>query len=143
MSSVHDELIIELGQLFPACKRIPNAYSLLDNKSIYLESGFGVKVGAVNISDGDYCELNHSRAFTIVFAESVIRLDSDTAPLDKSVNALIERSTLVSRKIKKMELLNGKVIDISLNDISAIEFLSSDKQQILNTEINISVTTRD
>lgn len=89
-SDIYNEILTELGALFPTKTRIPNPYSLAENNDQFLVNGYGLKVGGAELEPFEFSNFVVGREFTIVFTKEVIRVNSSYAEYDTISLSLLE-----------------------------------------------------
>jgi len=145
-STIYDTILSVVPTLagFDSKTRIPNAYSLADNATTFLEDGWGLRVnGAV---PGDLTLLScpivtNKRTFGVILTRKLYSVNNDNEQLDNIVKAMAEDMTTLLLTFEDCEQLG---VDESIEKIdfindSGIQYLYKDDLSFLVLQINFTI----
>lgn len=129
---------------FVSKKEIPNAYSLEDNASTYLEDSWGIIIGAGVRSEVDTpiidCQVTTVRTISIVITRSVY----DVHNVGVEVNEVAKELLLDARELRgnfldlgKFGVLQGGEEIIYVGD-NGVEFVQGDKFNLISTQLDFT-----
>lgn len=138
-TTVYDQIITTLETLFSDKKELPNPDNLLDNPDPELADGFGVIIGPALHADFDYTEFYENRDITIIFTESVVRLEGDEVNF-KTIKKNIIEDTVT---LKKDFLANDQIsVASSIQQIDLVTSTGVDiipgKEKILTASVTFT-----
>jgi len=140
VSTIYDQLLIELQALYPAKTRIPYAYSLPDNNARFLVDGYGLSIGASNFEQFEFCDFMNTREVSVVITKEVFRTDSDASVIDSVTKSLLENVYEVQKLFYSYNELGipNDIAKVDIGSVSAVEEVISGKQSFLSMTASFS-----
>lgn len=145
ITTIYDTTLTRLATIFTGRTKIPNAYSLADNNTLFLRDGYGLKVVSSQVEESEFCNYAYSVSFAIVITKEVLRLDSDSNQIDTVSKALLEDlKTLQDNFLAYDQIgINNNIEKIDFNGSSGIEFIVGDKFNFATLEVAINIMVRE
>jgi len=144
VSTIYDQIVLKLGELFPSKTRIPFPYSLEDNNKNFLSDGYGLIIGSASFESLEVCNRMVSQSITVVFTQEVFRTDSDEVVIDDIVKAISEDINSTQGLFYAYDELEieANIAKVDIVSISGVETVKGDKQDFLtrSAEFNFYIT---
>lgn len=135
-STVYDQIRTTLGVLFPDKKEFTNTDQLLENNDLFLEDGYGVKIGNASPLPFDFTEFLEGREFTIIFTQELKSLECSKDIIVATKKEMIEDTVTLKKDFLANDQIGvaSSVQIIELSTSTGIDFIpGSDKY--LTTEV--------
>jgi len=147
ITTIYDGIVTKVTALFTSTHvRIPQPYDLRLNKTHDLRKGFGVKyLGRLPAEIQTSKSFRNSYNFSVVFAEEVVYLPSDSIPLDITAKSLLEAEikwSLNAYDQGKLDLGNAATI-INIAQADGIFVIFEDKNNFLSLETFFTIETKE
>jgi hypothetical protein len=121
-------------------QRLANPYLPENNPELLLKQGYGIRIGSATNTDRELgAVISIERSFTVIFTRRFDLIDSDVEGKGEAELALVEDSIVLSKLIENDPTLSGAAARSRYVSDSGIEFLYSNKNNFLKTEISYSV----
>jgi len=145
ISNVYDDILTELGTIFPNKIRIPNPYALAGNPSTFMRDSYGLRVDSGTPVPRDFCVFSRFRNFTVVLTREVLTTDIQTTPTDNAVKAMLEDLYTLQKEFLGADQFGSSAnVDITnVGAFSGIEFFNFEKRNFINAEISFSIQVSD
>lgn len=145
ITTVYDKLVQIIGETFPEMVRVPNAYSLEDNNKQFLANGYGLKIGAGDYQEFEFCSFVVSRTVTVIFTRELFRLDSQTEKTDEVVKELLENVYETQKLFYSYNELGieESILKVDIGSVSGIETFLKDKQNFLSMSCDFQFQIRE
>lgn len=140
VSTIYDQLLIELAALYPNKTRIPYSYSLPDNNARFLVDGYGLTIGSSNFEQFEFCDFMNTREVNVVLTREVFRTDSDASVIDSVTKELLESVYDVQKLFYSYNELGipNDIAKVDIGSVSAVEEVVSGKQSFLSMTATFS-----
>ena len=134
-----------MDSVFSSKTRLNNPYELKDNAEIIMKDSWGLKIGAAEWQDMEFCNLSMSREFKVMLLRNFITNGSKETAFDGVSIALMEdQQTILNHLYSKSELEIPDTIDIiNIEQATGIEFMQADQKKYLFCEIAFRIITKE
>lgn len=142
ISTVYAKLTDKTGKLFLTKQRLHNPYNLTENPDGIRRNGWGLAVNSANNETQDFCDLSLSRSFNLVLTRQFVSLAGKEDGFDSvSIELLEAQQSFLAMIYNPDELGITESIDrIDINEVSGIEFETTDEKKFLNCNITFTIT---
>lgn len=142
VTTVYAGLLTAMAALFTTKKRIPNPYSLVDNDDLFLNNGYGLKVGAGEPQESELHNFVNGYNFSVIFTKQVYKLDQKQVKYDDDAKAILEDGVTLIKDFLNADQAGmiDNVWQIQWIGNSAIEFFRTDKNNFINLEVNFLIS---
>ena len=141
ISTVYDEVLSVLGNLYPDKTRLTNAYDLDDNVDPLLRDGYGLKVGTGTPVDSEFKNFSVDRSFSVVLTREVVRTEDNSTAVDSDVKALLEDVVTGQKDFYNVDQIDipNSIEKIDLGPISAVEYFKNDRSNFISMEYELII----
>jgi len=145
ISNVYDDILTELGTVFPNKLRIPNAYSLPDNPVQFLRDAYGLRVDPATPAQRDFCNFSRFRNFTVMLTREVITTEIQTDPIDTAVKAMLDDLYTLQKEFLGADQFGSSAnIDIvNVGGFTGVEYFNFEKTNFITSEVAFSIQVSD
>ncbi len=145
ITTIYDQILVELAALFTGHTRIPYAYDLGNNDDNFLRKGYGLKVGSSTKVDLALCDIAFDRTFTVVVTRESFNTGSNPTGYDDLVKELMEDLFLVQERFMAQDQLSieASIVKIEPAGQSPIEQLEGDRVNFLTQEADFIFTIKE
>jgi len=145
ISDIYDDILTELGTIFSTKKRIPNAYSLADNPTLFLRDSYGLRVDAATPVNRDFTSFSRFRNFSVILTREIIQTEIETTRTDTAVKAMLDDLyTLQKNFLSGDQFGSAANIDIvNVGAFSGIDYVYSEKGNFIVSEVAFSIMVSD
>lgn len=142
ISTVYDNIISKLDNLFPNKQRLHNPYEFSDDVELTLKDAWGLKVGSANQEVVEYCNLSVARNFSFVLVRQFATVGKKEDAFDAVSKGLLEdQQTFLNNFFSPTELGIANIIDrIDFDSIGGIDFVQTAQKKFLFCEITFKIT---
>lgn len=141
ISVVHDAIITKALALFSSKSRLHNPYELTDNPELTMKDSWGLKVGAADYTESEFCNLTIGRTFTFILIRQFASTGVSGSAFDSVSKSLLEdQKTFLDNIYSPAELSVQDSIDkIDIESVTGIEFMQADQKKYLFCEVSVRI----
>jgi len=142
ISTAFDYFVTQLGILYPTKKRIPNPYSLVDNKDNLLSDSYGIRTSGHTFIEDQLCDkFTQEHTFRITFTRELTRLESDVVKVDTIIKNLEEDMFTLESFFYDVDNSGSPdtIEQVQLGSADPIGFIYSGKNNFLFYETSLFV----
>lgn len=145
ITTVYNQILVKLAELYNGKTRIPNPYSIDRNNDNLLRDGYGLKVGSASFEPFEFCNFVVSREFSVILTREMFRLDSSTPEFDDRAVKLLEDVYEVQELFFNYNELgiDAEIIKVDLGSVSEITFVNTDKSNFLSMEVSFIFSIKE
>jgi hypothetical protein len=145
VSTIYDEVLVELAALYPNKKRLYNSYNLNDNPSYVLEDGYGLAIGAGTFVDAEFNSVWENTSFIVPLTVQVIKTQENVTLMDDAIKTLLENLKSLQVLFCRSDQLGiqSNIESIQLGGRSAVEFILGDSEQFVTISQTLEITYSD
>lgn len=140
-TTIYNAIISKAETLFPSKQRMHNPYELSDNPELILRDAWGLKVGAAEFVDVEYCNLSIGREYTFLLTRQFATVGSAKDAFDATTVSMLEDQQLFLSNIYSPSELGvpDDIDQITISNVGGIDFMVTDQKKYLFLELTFRI----